>query len=45
MGRSGVASSLTAVQVTDLVEYVSTQSEDFSAVESEAPAPKAEDLF
>ena len=47
-GKTGVASSLTAVQVTDLVEYTPTQTDDFSAIESaasEAPAPKAEDLF
>ena len=37
-GRSGVASSLTAVQVTNLVEYTGGSSVEFDAVESEAPA-------
>ena len=38
-GRTGIASSLTAVQVTDLVEYVSTGGADFAPVEvADAPA-------
>ena len=37
-GRSGVASSLTAVQVTELVEYTGGSSVEFDAIESEAPA-------
>lgn len=38
-GRSGIASSLTAIQVTDLVEYISTGGADFTAVEEAAATP------
>ena len=47
MGRSGIASSLTAVQVTEFVEYKSTGGVDFDAIESTEPAETAtpESLF
>ena len=41
MGRKGIASSLTAVQVTDFVEYVATGGVDFDVV-AEAPAAAAD---
>ena len=41
MGRKGIASSLTAVQVTDFVEYVATGGVDFDVV-GEAPAAPSE---
>ena len=41
-GRSGVASSLTAVQVTKLEEYTGGSSVEFDAIESEAPATTTE---
>ena len=44
MGRSGVASSLTAVQVTDFVEYKSDAAVDFDAVVP-AAEESAESLF
>ena len=44
MGRSGVASSLTAVQVTDFVEYKSDAAVDFDAVVPVAEE-SAESLF
>lgn len=46
-GRKGVGSSLTAVQVTDLVKYERTADVDFDSVSTDAPveaAPSA-DLF
>ena len=45
MGRSGIASSLTAVQITKLEEYVSTGGVDFVAVGVDAPAGENADLF
>ena len=45
MGRKGIASSLTAVQVTDLVEYTASAAADFEAIESEAPAGNPAELF
>ncbi len=47
-GRKGVASSLTAIQVTDLVVYAPTDGVDFEAVgsvEPEEPKGSASDLF
>ena len=38
-GRKGIASSLTAVQVTDLVEYKKDASADFAPVMDSTPAP------
>ena len=38
MGRKGVSTSLTAVQVIDLVEYIATNSAGFDAVNTAAPA-------
>jgi len=43
MGRSGIASSLTAVQVTEFVEYKSDAAVDFDAVSE--PVESAESLF
>ena len=37
MGRKGVSFSLTAVQVTELVEYTGGSSVDFDVVGSKAP--------
>lgn len=45
MGRSGIASSLTAVQVTALEVYEPTGSVDFDAVEPVANQAAATDLF
>lgn len=49
MGRKGVASSLTAVQIVDLVEYTGGSSVDFEAIDTasaEEPTPaSAADLF
>lgn len=46
MGRKGIASSLTAVQVLQLEEYVATGGVDFEAVASnEEPKQEAADLF
>ena len=46
MGRKGIASSLTAVQVTTLVEYTgATGGVDFDAIGSEQPVADAADLF
>ena len=45
-GRSGVSSSLTAVQITKLEEYTpKTDNVDFDIVGSEAPAESPADLF
>ena len=47
-GRKGVASSLTAIQVTDHVVYAPTDGVDFEAVgsvEPEEPKGSASDLF
>ena len=44
-GRQGVANSLTAVQVKELVKYESTGSVDFDAVEAPAETAKPETLF
>ena len=46
MGRSGIANSLTAVQVTDLVVYTGSSSVDFDIVATdEAAASSNADLF
>ena len=46
MGRKGVAGSLTAVQVTSLVEYKSDNTTDFSVVDAAVePEVSAEELF
>ena len=46
MGRKGVAGSLTAVQVTKLVEYKSDNTTDFSVVDAAVePEVSAEELF
>ena len=37
-GRQGTGCSLTAVQITNLIEYAGGSSDDFVAIESEAPA-------
>ena len=44
-GRSGVSNSLTAVQVTELVEYAPTGGVDFSVVGGESPAGDEGSLF
>ena len=44
-GRSGVGSSLTAVQVTNLVKYERTSDVDFDAVEAPAEAAPSAELF
>ena len=44
-GRKGVGSSLTAVQVTDLVKYERTSDVDFDAVETAPAAAPSADLF
>ena len=44
-GRSGIASSLTAVQVTDLVVYTGGSSVDFDIVEGATPATTEADIF
>ena len=41
-GRKGISNSLTAVQVTDFVEYASTGGVDFDIVEGETPAAPTE---
>lgn len=43
-GRKGVGSSLTAVQVTDLVKYERTSDVDFAPIES-APETPSKELF
>ena len=47
MGRSGIASSLTAVQVTDLVKYTPSGGVDFDVIGGpvDAPAGESADLF
>lgn len=47
MGRSGIASSLTAVQVTEFVEYKADSSADFDVVGAtvEQPVGESADLF
>ena len=40
-GRKGTGSSLTAIQVTTLIEYAGGSADDFVAIESEAPAASA----
>lgn len=46
MGRKGIASSLTAVQVTKLEKYEATVSDDFTAVGSiEEPKTETKELF
>ena len=47
MGRSGVATMLEAVQVTDFVEFVATGGVDFDIVGGETPAgeEQSSDLF
>ena len=37
-GRKGTGCSLTAVQITNLIEYAGGSSDDFVAIESEAPS-------
>jgi hypothetical protein len=37
-GRKGTGCSLTAIQITDLIEYKGGSSDDFVAIESEAPS-------
>ena len=44
-GRKGVANSLTAVQIKDLVKYESTASVDFEAAAPAQPESKPEELF
>ena len=44
-GRKGVGSSLTAVQVMELVKYERTSDVDFDAVSSEPAAAPSADLF
>ena len=47
MGRKGIASSLTAVQITDLVEYTGSGGVDFDIVGGgeDQPAGESADLF
>lgn len=46
MGRKGVASSLTAVQITSLEEYVPSNAVDFDVIAGDAPAETpSSDLF
>lgn len=44
-GRKGVGSSLTAVQVTELVKYERTADVDFDSISNEAPEAPSKELF
>ena len=45
MGRKGISSSLTAVQVVEFERYEATDSIDFDVVGGDAPAGESADLF
>ncbi len=45
MGRKGVSGSLTAIQITDLVEYNGSDSVDFDTVAPAASGDSSADLF